>query len=200
MKRLKPAHETGRTPRRRAGYSLSESLLAVLIVALLSMGIAAGVAFGVRQYRHATARSEQRILCSTLASVIRNELAITRSVWTDGDRLDGFFSENYGSESGQKRCFYAYHTVNGVLTRASDGYGQLYVAGTGTYADPIPLLPSAAYSSYQMQAKVEVDYLKASGVFRVRLKVRTPDGAQEVETSFNVLPLNKLQIDPLLAG
>lgn len=52
-------------------------MVALLIVSLLSMCIATGVAFGARQYRRAVANSEARILCSTLTNAITDELSNT---------------------------------------------------------------------------------------------------------------------------
>ena len=66
-----------RALRKKAGVSIAETLVALLIVSLLTMGIATGVAFAARQYNKSVIQSESRVLCSTLTAAISDKLRNT---------------------------------------------------------------------------------------------------------------------------
>ena len=143
--------------RRKAGFSLGEVMVALLIVSLLSMSIATGVAFGMRQYNKAVANSEARILCSTLTSVITDELSNARN----------FDSNN--------------------TLKAKDG--QIY-KGDGS-----PLLPAAAYSGGTHELSATIENLKfENGKYTVKLSVSPINTDWKVETTFDVLPLNSVNV------
>jgi Tfp pilus assembly protein PilV len=120
------ATEPLRRLRKRSGYSLAESLLALLIILLLSAGIAGGVAFAVRQYNEAMIRSEAKVLCSSLSNVLRNELSITSDINPPpGDegkvRIQGFISPNYAGEGtgagGETKCCPCTRSATGSPSR-----------------------------------------------------------------------------------
>ena len=197
-----------RKVRGKSGYSIAESLLALLIVALLSIGIAAGVAFGVRQYNEAMSLSEARVLCSTLASVVRGELSVVPEAWTAGDgtvvafrkSIDRDFSSDEEKEAAQKRNFYAAEiteTNSGEAINVKDpgAYGEIVLATNPTKAYPDPVLSSATYSQYKLQANVAIKAEQAGNevkTFLVTISIRTKDGTERTSETFQVIPLNKV--------
>lgn len=188
--------------RKKAGFSLSETMLALLIVALLSMSIATGVAFGARQYRRAMARSEARILCSSLAGIIQEELRNTTGVQTDGDDLEFFQSTHYQSGT-ELSSLVVIVEEDGEEKEQDEGYvavktGDEYflLLGEAAYSGANDLkakLDSVKCNTYEKEiddgSKTEV-YLSSFSVSLV-IKAR---GAGEVRSDFDVIPLNEIKI------
>lgn len=163
------------------GYSLAETLVAVLILLLVSAGLATGMTLASRQYRRSILSSESKILASTLNAVIENELANTPEKKVDGGSVY-FYSPNYG---GENRTF--------CLTEESNGYGKVALAdspdGTG---DVMPLVSSSCYAN-GMGAKVSVTWEGSGrGYFHVVLTIGDSAGEELLTTTSDVLPLNDL--------
>lgn len=201
----KPKSGLLRRLRGKGGYSIAEALLAVLIVALLSSGIAAGVSFAVRQYNAAMVRSESMVLTSTLTSIIRNELSIIRggstvTVVTDGEekQLDTFFSKNYSSENNDddyNRSRFVVATKDAV-TINDKTYGYLAIQPKDGGTENL-LVGRSSYSAYQLKARVVVTVNPtAEGnveSYDVTLSVLLPSG-DLLTNDFTVLPLNTVGI------
>ena len=176
---------------KKNGYSIAEALLATLIVAMLSAGIAAGTAFAAKQYNYSVSVSESKVLCSTLSNILRSELSATDVIAVNGAgqvvgilsspsyRTDGFA----GTETEKLSVLHA--AVDGV----ESNYGVLML-------DEQPLLPAAAYTSYKLRAKADVTYDADENLFRVTLWIRTADGAERTSSSFDVMPLNDVIVRP----
>lgn len=189
--------------RKRGGYSIAETLLVVLILALLSSGIAAGVSFAVRQYNAAMVRSESMVLTSTLTSIIRNELSIIRggSTVTVGaeNKLDTFFSKNYSSENNDddyNRSRFVIATKDAV-TKNGKTYGYLAIQPKDGGTENL-LVGRSSYSAYQLKARVDVTVQPAAAgdtveSYAVRLSVLLPSG-ELLTNDFTVLPLNTVGI------
>ncbi len=205
--RKNPAgHETAR--RAWSGFSLGETLVALLIVSLLSMGIATGVAFAARQYNRALVRSEARILCSTLTNIFREELGNTQTIDTNpaNDSIR-FFSSNYtppgahGEENRFLSSIYSvrYQSEETYTAGANDAeYGQIIFRTYDASGSPIDrmILPLEAYVPVRdLRAKATVKYdgdTGKNGVFEVTLNIRAGEDTQDQVTStFYVIPLNK---------
>ncbi len=187
--------------RGRAGFTLGEMLVALIIVSLLSMSIATGISFATRQYERTLTRSEARILCSTLATVFREELSNTTCVDTSGAAL-GYLSKSYTPPERQS-------TLSNVLsvTKSEDGtmtvtdYGMLalHTAGSGGGGDIYTLiLPPEAYApQHALKAKASIEYLDdpsygKNGIFKVEIRIRAGRITEDQVTStFYVTPLNK---------
>lgn len=188
--------------RGRGGYSIAEALLAVLILALLSSGIAAGVSFAVRQYNASMVRSESMVLTSTLTSIIRNELSIvsggTGRVTVEGNKLVSFVSRNYTSEGNEEENRQSRFVVatKDAVTKNGKAYGYLAIQPKDGGTENL-LVGRSSYSAYQLKARVDVTVNPAAGdtveSYTVTLSVLLPSG--EVLTNvFTVLPLNTVGI------
>lgn len=177
-------------------------LTATILVLLVSATVVIGVSFSVNQYNRSKMRSESHMLCSTLAEVIRTELANTRTI-TLGSRsgsgsvytLKSFFSKNYAVKQGQT-AFYSVKVdrQSGAISSAGSGYGELMLGAekNGNLYGNL-LLGSASYTEYGLGAKVEsVTYDITSNIFHVELSVGK-DGTELVSRSFDVLPLNEIE-------
>lgn len=177
--------------RNENGFTFTELLVTVLIVTLVSIGVSLGMSFGVRQYHQSMIQSESRILCSTLSTAIQEELSYTGTVTLGADdSVQSFFNSVYG-DSG----FYAV-SVNEdqTITRlGADDYGELYL---GTDDDGRLVLSSAAYSSYGLGARIDdLTYDKSSNIFHVSLSIGL-NGDTVVSSSFDVVPINEVNVVP----
>ncbi len=171
---------------------MAETLVALLIVSLLSMGIATGVAFGTYQYKQSVIRSESKVLCSTLSSIIRNELLNANVVYS-GTPM-GFDSRNYTvTDSSGKRCIMM-QTGEDSYSYGDSAYGLICMADQGTRAKPLELIPAAAYSAYGLKANAKAEYVTDGGYFEVVISVRNSKDVDQAEARFTVVPLNELQI------
>ena len=166
--------------RKKTGFSLGETMVALLIISLITMSIATAVAFGARQYGNSVSRSEARILCSSLSSIIQDELRNTTQVMIDGDDLY-YRTTNYESGDDLSR-----------FDQDEDGH---IVVMTGT--EKFLLLGEAAYSG-EDDLTAELESISFDdGVFNVSLVVHTSNGGGEIRSDFTVIPLNTVkELDP----
>ena len=180
--------------RGRGGFTIGEMLVAMIIISLLSMAVATGIAFAVRQYNRGLIRSESRILCSTLTSVFREELGNTTYIATSGGLR--YLSKNYtpssASSEGNQNLSYV-HSVSAY----ADGYGQIALQtrnGSET-VERLVLSPEAYVPAHKLRVKAVVSYNEAvgeNGTFTVTLRVRAGvDNVDQVVSTFSVIPLNK---------
>lgn len=126
---------TRRNPRSRRGMTLLESLVAVLILALLAVTILAGGRTALRIYRQSTFASESRMLTQTINDALRDVLRYTTAVSTDDTGAvtsytcptysvaDGCLQVGTGTEAGQ--IFLDADGGTRLLTTAA--YSGLYV-------------------------------------------------------------------------
>ncbi len=182
-----------RSQRATQGYSLAETLVALLIVLLLTSGIATGMAFAARQYKNSMIDSGARTLGSTLMTILQNELGNTNEVTLkNGDELDSYFTRNYAVAANTLSRIYSVEVSNSMdITESSSGYGQLWVGQieSGVASGKL-MLSSASYSAYHLQVKAAVTY--DGSAFHVTLKIRTEDGTERESLSFDVIPLNSV--------
>lgn len=151
----------------KKGITLSELLATTAIVVLIFASVSLMIKVSTETYKDSVSMSESRMLCSTLTSVIADELRYAGTVTTDhSGNLVSFFSRNYGSD--------------GASTFETNGDGQLTLGGE-------ELLSKSAYV-YNTRARVKVKFI--DGVFRVELTVTNGGGDVMVKNNFEVMPLN----------
>lgn len=147
--------------RSRQGMTLTEVLVALLILSLVTVGVAAGVGASVRVYRQATEASDAQMLVSTLSAALMDELRYARDIQSDGR----FTSDTFGEDSSV-----------GVTD------GRITVGGE-------KLLSDAVYAGLRVKNPITVIY--AGGVFQVELTVQSGTEDRDVRTaSFAVRALN----------
>lgn len=86
--------------RRRAGFSLAETLLAVLILSIAAMLLANGVPFAKSAYEDVVVSANARMLLSNTVSALRNELGTAMNVVVDPvERSIVYYSTDIHSNS-----------------------------------------------------------------------------------------------------
>ena len=184
-----------------SGMSIGELMVAMLIVLLVTSGVASGMQLALNQYNRSMVQSESKLLYSTLKNEITSELSITDkgSVETEGDadangfkKLKSFYAKNYTME----HAYSSFCSVNvdddGNMTKSDTEFGELLL-GTINADNSVSgtlLVPSKTYSKYGLKAKADVKYNEARGMFRVFLTVDNGIGVPPVDDTFDVLQFN----------
>ena len=176
----------------RHGFSLGELLAATLILLLASQVLAQGMSFGVRMYNESLTSSHGKQLCSTLTNMIETELRYTTSVEKNADdTLKTYFSPTYGkTQSG-----FAAIDESGKETTS----GEIAIKVTDQDNKTVwqRLISSASYSSYGLKARVTDVTIRSTTentVFHVTLKVTDKEDNELVTNTFDVIPVNKVEI------
>lgn len=146
--------------RSRRGLTLTELLVAMLILSLVTVGVATGISASLRVYRQATETSDAQMLTSTLSTALMDELRYARDVSGTDDPIftSGTFGENVSVE-----------VLDGLVTVGGE-----------------KLLGSTAYAGLRART---ADVTYADGVFHVDLTIGTEDRDIRT-VSFGVRVLN----------
>ena len=70
--------------REQGGYSLTESLCVVIVLLLITAVLMTGMRFATDTFAKSVSQSEAQVLCSTLKTVVTNELKNASEVKLDG--------------------------------------------------------------------------------------------------------------------
>lgn len=146
------------------GFSLSEVLVAVLILGLVTIGLATGVRAAGITYKQNVESAESNTLCSTLATAVMDELRYATDI--TGTSSYTFTSKTYGS---------------GVSFSANDA-GHITLGG-------FELIPAGAYN--KLKASVTSSYSATGNCFSVTISVKSADNQDVRDISFSVTPLNQ---------
>lgn len=85
---------------RRAGFTIAESLVAIIILLLVSAVVAAGIPAAARAYENVVITSNSEVLLSTAMSALRNELSTSRDIEImDGGSSVQYYNIAFGSMS-----------------------------------------------------------------------------------------------------
>lgn len=101
--------------RKKAGFTLAEMLLTVLLLTIVLGGLTSAIAAAVNVYNRVRIRSEAEVLLSTAADAVSADLSTARNIKLDSDKktVKSFFSDlrgyqmTYGTEEETQ-----YITVN----------------------------------------------------------------------------------------
>lgn len=192
-------NKTNKKIRKISGFSLSETLVALLIVLLITSAVAGGVDFASRQYKKSMLISESKVLCSSLRHIIKTELENTgtiklgEQISEDQYKLNSFFSRTYAIKESLSSFYSVEIDDYNNKSISDDGYGEILL-GTVKNGKVVGnlLLGSASYTSFDLKAKADVSYAKTDSVFHVNLSIRSSAGEELSSSSFDVIPLNQL--------
>lgn len=186
----------------RGGYSFAEALLALMIVLLVSNSMVAGVRFAIQEYHKSMILSESRVLLSTLTDIITDELSNIDGTVDLTQTPIRYHSRNFAQQSNYYVSFWSVASGEDsadedAMAKAAGGFGVIAVGvdnGNGTIKGH-KVLSDAAYSLYQIKAKVAVDCDLAHNLFHVTLVIRSP-GNEDYTSRFDVLCLSDVEQDP----
>lgn len=164
--------------KRIAGMTLVELLCALAVVLLVSAGMVLGVSLAVRSYERSVAGSEAQVLCSTLETIVSDELRYAGTLkYDEGGKVVGFFSQNHPDADNQQSRF------------TTDDEGRVLLGGQ-------KLLPNNAYP-HGLRASVELtDYNTINRIFTAVITVKDRGGDTLAQTELQVKQLNKPADNP----
>lgn len=148
------------------GFSLTEMITAVMILALISVSISVGLPTIINVYHHMTLHSEASVLCSTLSTSLADELrSVINITGTDDVVFDSL-------------------TSGRSLSVITDEEGHLNIGKDQ------PLLGDTAYTS-GLKASAKVSYSNTDSLFHVHLSVTDEKDNILAESDLSIRPLNE---------
>ena len=145
----------------RHGVALTEMLVAIAVLGLLTAAVVTGIYASVPVYQQSVALSEASVLTSTLSQAITDELHFARNITVSGDTVT-FTSRNYGQN----------------VSFSVNDKGHITLGGA-------ELIGSGAYSN--LHAIIAASY--DNSLFMVKLTIQKSDFTVR-ETTFYVRPIN----------
>ena len=157
---------------------------------LVTAVMVVGIRLGTQAYVKSVSMSEAQQLCSTLTTLVSDELRYSGSIEVATDGTVSFFSNHFGKNTGgDNRSF------------GQNADGQV------TLGDNKKILSSTSYP-HNLKAKVTLTYEKDfdgdgdetddNGVFKATIIVyRTSEEAVLATTTFQVEPLNHVTVSGL---
>ena len=167
----------------RKGMTLTE-LLAGIIVMLLVAGIMViGVKLGSDAYVKSVSMSEAQQLCSTLTSLVNDELRYCSEVYVKDSKV-GIFSENFGKGTNDTGLIYAQDDKEQVVLKDEVGNRSYKILSSRSYP-------------YNLKATVDLTYDQSTGdngTFNAKVEVYRTEGKVLATTTFQVQPLNHVVV------
>lgn len=203
----KPRKAKGFRMRDAAGFTLTEVLATVIVVGLVSGGLATAVTVGSRQFSQSMALSESKMLYSMLEQELKNDLTYSTAILSkDAEtpyNVDGYASlHHYDSK---KRLFLralnddgssvakpdVSTDENGIRHQDTTGAGQLALCSSDNIDVRNRLVSSAAYN-YGLKAKVKsFVYDKDKKLYTLHLVILSDTQEKPlVDGTFSVRALN----------
>ena len=159
------------------GFSLSELLIALIIVSIMTVALTVGVSSSLRVYQEAVRHAEERTLLSTLSEAIINELRNDAVIVDESGIIQEYISQNFGT-------FNEIQLVEGEV-----------FAGAKT-GDPKRLIGSGSYSNHTLIVKeLSITYNKTAGSYTVSIALEPgkKGGASETR-EFSVKPRSETYV------
>ena len=149
----------------RRGFTLAETLVTVLILAMVSSIVAAGIPAAKRAYEKVVISANAEVLLSTSVASLRNQLALAEKVTAE--------------EDGKSLSFYSGSGINAKIFPDAENGGNImlqeyigYEGGSGQETAVRPLVPEAAstedlYVTYdQASCSGRLVTIRGLGVYR----------------------------------
>lgn len=112
----------GRSPqklKRESGFTLAETLMAVLILLMVSAVVATGIPAAANAYNKAVDAANAHVLLSTMVTALRDELGMAKEVEVDGTTVTYYSADNRSmsklsvSDTGIEVTEYVNYVVSG---------------------------------------------------------------------------------------
>ena len=159
--------------RNQSGFSLMETLAALLILVLLVAGVGAGIQAGSRVYREASFESDSAALAQILNTALEDILRWSRDVTVAEDGNFVFTNADYGIRDAG---------FCDIMDKASDGVLQMQERHSGKTVVPVD---PGAYSGLAL-SELEIRYSPregpgaAGGYFEIRYTIIDPENPEQM--------------------
>lgn len=157
--------------RKKAGFTLAETLLTVLLLTIVLGGLTSAIAAAVNVYNRVRIRSEAEVLLSTAADAVSADLSTARNIKldSDGETVISFFSDLRGYQMMYHQTETEPHYITieaaGRLQTAGNAQNTHDASGAGTSA-----------SSSQETVYLLTEGAQPMGLYPVLSKITLKDG------------------------
>ncbi len=148
----------------KRGMTLVELLSALIILSLVTGGMAAAVSLGSQQYQKSMRDAEVMVLYSTLMTVLSNELTYSTDIRVDNQgNVLRFMSQNYVIEGN----------LSTLMTDDADGngYGKVLLGNSENTDEYMSVLGKASYTRGLSAKVTEFKYNNEDHYFSVTLSI-----------------------------
>ena len=104
------------------GFTLAETLVAILILLMVSSIVAAGIPSATRAYQRATLRANAEVALSTTVSVLRDELGTARRIKASGNDISYESSKSGGISEITKKDNKVYLNIYKDIKKQDQAY------------------------------------------------------------------------------
>lgn len=161
------------------GMTLTELLVALMIVALIGVSLTVGVNGAVKVYRDATRLYEAETLCGTILTYLEDEFRFSRNIRNQtagGERTVIFDSQVFGKD---------------VAVFVNDN-GKIEIGEIGKSSSRSKLLSDKAYTSGLKVSEddCKITYDEASGQVTIKIAVSSDNTGAYVEHTVEVAPVD----------
>lgn len=154
---------------RKSGFTLVEMLCSIVVMLLVTIGVATGVQLAMRSYAKSVSNSEAQALCATLTSAVSDKLRNSGTVDATTNPITFFCPE-----------------VGKAASFSQNDQGQVML-------NDQKLLPSRTYP-HGMKAQVVIErFDSSSNTFDVSIQVTDSTGKKLSGNDFQVKALNAKQ-------
>lgn len=168
-----------------SGMTLSEMLVATILVVLVSMGLATGVALSNKEFIYSIRQSEAQEIYSTLSNLLTNELRYTTQVeYKNSNEVKSFYSLTYAIENSLSEVV----VIDEDDKVVTNDYGYIALGNNSTFNK---ILGASSYPN-NLGAKVSIKYNETSKLFTVNLDIGVIGGNSIINKSFNVRSINNI--------
>ncbi len=156
--------------RNKQGMSIVELLSAIIVMLLVTVVLVTGVKLGVKAYTKSVSMSEAQVLCSTLTTIVSDDLRYAGTVYPNNKAADGvdvlkLFVQGKGE---------GYYTQNddGQVVFHRDTEGDAKLLGKGSYPYGLKANVTVTVENDTFTAVVEVtsktDNVLSQNTFEVK--------------------------------
>ena len=167
----------------KRGMTLVELLSALIILSLVTGGMAAAVSLGSQQYQKSMRDAEAMVLYSTLMTVLSNELTYSTDIHVDAQgTVQRFMSQNYVIKGN----------LSTLMTDDSDGngYGKVLLGNSENTDEYMSVLGKASYTRGLSAKVTKFQYHNSKHYFIVELSIGY-QGAPYYTKEFHVRSVNE---------
>ncbi len=167
------------------GMTLTELLVALAVVSLISMSLAVGVSSAANVYRESTQLFEAETLCGTILTYLEDEFRFGRNIRTE--------TTGEGAETKTKVIFDSQTFGNDVEVVVQNG--KIWIKNSTGSADPgFALLGDKAYTSglkvLESADKSMISYDESNGKVTIRIAVGPNTDKTYAEHTVTVVPVD----------
>lgn len=186
-----------------AAFTLTEVLATVIVVGLVSAGLATAVTVGARQFSNSMALSESQMLLAALEQDIENDLKYATILYSDEDSdvIVGYASGLHANEQGKALKLMALDDNGDVIEPDEEGYitgvGQLALCSKDLVVKN-RLLGTGAYN-YGLKARVEeLKYDRSAKYFTLKVAVYADSAGGSIARGeeISIKSLNAISVIP----